>query len=182
MTLLASALSTSALALVAIFLAAPAALWTAWAVRDERATLGALRLLAAVPLAALALAVAPSSHAWLALWALGAYAPLSLGLVDVRAAIDRSQLEAALALGMSEMQAMRYVALPAVARPFLAMLARTVARLVGEAGLFLVVVGASTLGVAAWLPGRGAVVALIVVALGWAALAERLDLDARVHA
>ncbi|MEO6953476.1 MAG: ABC transporter permease subunit [Polyangia bacterium] len=175
MTLLGAALSTSALALVAVLLAAPAALWTAWSIGGARLSLGALRLLAAVPLAALALSVAPSSHAWLLLWAVGAYAPLTLGLLDVRAATDQRQLGAALALGMSPFQAFRHVLLPVTARPVLAMLLGVLARLVGEAGLFLVIGGAPVLGALAWLHGNGAVLALLVVALGWAALAERLD-------
>ncbi len=178
-----AALATSALALAVVALVTPAALWTAWAAGGARSASGSLRLLGAMPLAAVAPAVAGShSHAWLVLRALGAYAPVTLGLLDLRAGLDRRQLDAALALGLSPLQALRHVVLPVTVRPLLATTLRVPARLVGEAGLFVVVGNAPALGAAAWRSRPGSVVALLVVAIGWALVAERIDAHAPMPA
>ena len=149
-----SILTTSLWAIVALLLCAPLAALTAVALERARSSdpsVACLRFLSHLPLAALALALS-GTHGWLGWWALGGYAPLTLALREAFRAVDPRELQAADALGLSPWQVAQTVTLPLVLRPALAAALRTLARLVGEAGLFLVV-GGPTLGAEVWQGG-----------------------------
>jgi ABC-type nitrate/sulfonate/bicarbonate transport system permease component len=169
-------LQTSAWAVVALCGALPVALLCAWslrAARDASLSLSCVRFLALLPIAAMALALG-GTHAWLGWWTLGAFAPLTLALRDVLRCLDPREPQAALALGLSETQVVTTIVVPVLARPVAVALTRTLARLVGEAGLFAVVSGAPVLGASAWSSPTAAL-ALGATALWWAGFARFIE-------
>lgn len=137
------------LVVIALVLAAPVGAWSAWSLpRGRSVARTTLRLLGQVPIALLVLALvaraewSASLGAWaLAAFLLGAYAPLALGLDEAARSPTGREAEEALALGASPKQVWLHIVLPSSAQSLRNLAFGCVARLVGEAGVFLLLVG-----------------------------------------
>lgn len=153
-----SAMSTSSLwpslapaillVVIALALAAPIGLWSAWALsRGPSPARTGLRFLGQVPIALLVLvlmarAESLSLGAWaLAAFLLGVYAPLTLGVAEVTRLANTREADEALALGASPRQVWLHIVLPSSARSLRTLAVGCGVRLLGEAGLFLIVLG-----------------------------------------
>jgi hypothetical protein len=144
-----SLLHASVLVMAALAIVAPVGAWSAWSLPRGRSIAGSvLRLLGQIPVALLVLALvaradwSPSLGAWsLAAFLLGAYAPLVLGISDAAQAASGREADEAIALGASPRQVWTHIVLPASARSLRTLALGCAARLVGEAGLFLILVG-----------------------------------------
>ena len=185
---------TVGLAIAAVLSMAPLAALSGWHAaspgRAARASHGCLRVLAALPLVVVGLvllALLPSAAAWwlvLLTLALGAYAPLALAVSDARESLGRRLERDALALGATPRTVFYDVMVPVLRPALLGASLRTIARLTGETGVFLIVSSThtSTLGARLLTEANRAhavpVVTLLVllgVPVALAAIAARLE-------
>jgi ABC-type Fe3+ transport system permease subunit len=196
MTLLATAGESIMLASCATLIALPLAFATGWSAAAPgsfaTACRRALRFLASLPIALIGLVsftaapFLPTELAVLAALAIGAYAPIAVAVSVARTGQGLRPERDALALGLSRRAVMLGVVLPVLRAPVSAAVLRTLGRLVGETGLFLLIAIApgampSTLG-ASVLHGalRGdrvlpSLLVLMLVPVALALFAERVE-------